>query len=87
MDLLNLKTVSLGTLGISEAQVEAAVANDPSLLGLGSGLVVVERQRRQAGAGILDLLLEDAKGATHCTCLLAGLACSQWRAKQLAQPT
>ena len=54
MDLLNLKTVSLGTLGISEAQVEAAVANDPSLLGLGSGLVVVERQRRQAGAGILE---------------------------------
>ena len=63
MDLLNLKTVSLSALGMSEAQVETAVANDPSLLGLGSGLVVVERQRRQAGAGILDLLLEDASGS------------------------
>ena len=63
MELLKLKGVSLATLGISEAQVEAAVANDPGLLGLGSGLVVVERQRRQAGAGILDLLLEDASGS------------------------
>ena len=61
-DLLQLKTVTLGAVGMSEAQVEAAVADDPSLLGLGSGLVVVERQRRQAGAGILDLLLEDAGG-------------------------
>jgi hypothetical protein len=63
VELLKLKGVSLATLGISEAQVEAAVANDPGLLGLGSGLVVVERQRRQAGAGILDLLLEDASGS------------------------
>lgn len=57
--LLKTQVLSLSDAGVSEQQLETMITADPSVLGLGDDLVVVERQRRQLGAGILDLLLED----------------------------
>ncbi len=43
---------------LDEKWVQARIAEDPSILGLGS-LVLRDRERSQPGAGRLDLLLQD----------------------------
>jgi len=44
---------------LSERWVQERIAEDPSLLGLGD-LILKDKERRQAGAGRLDLLLQEA---------------------------
>lgn len=51
--------IALRSLGLDEAYVEKLIAEDPSVLGLGSDLKVLERQRQQE-KGRLDLLLQDS---------------------------
>ena len=47
---------------INEPWVHEVIANDPSILGLGD-VVVKDRERIHAGAGRLDMLLQDAEGS------------------------
>ena len=44
---------------LSERWVQERIAEDPSILGLGD-LILKDKERTQAGAGRLDLLLQDA---------------------------
>ena len=46
---------------LNEKWLQDRISEDPSLLGLGD-LVLRDRERPQAGAGRLDLLLQDADG-------------------------
>ncbi len=45
---------------LNEGWVQERIAEDPSLLGLGD-VILKDKERRQAGAGRLDLLLQDAE--------------------------
>lgn len=45
---------------ITERWLQDVISNDPSLLGLGD-LIVRDKERRQIGAGRLDLLLQDSE--------------------------
>jgi hypothetical protein len=56
--LVKSSIVGLKSLGLDEAFVEKFIAEDPSVLGLGNDLKVLERQRQQE-KGRLDLLLQD----------------------------
>jgi hypothetical protein len=59
MALLKLKTVSLKHSDtLNEKWVQQQLAEEPSMLGLGD-LVLKDKERIQAGAGRLDLLLQD----------------------------
>lgn len=56
---MKLESVSIKrTDGLSEKWVQDAVADDPSILGLGD-LIVKDKERIQANAGRLDLLLQN----------------------------
>ena len=44
---------------LNERWVQERIAEDPSILGLGD-LILKDKERPQAGAGRLDLLLQDA---------------------------
>ncbi len=57
--LVESSIVGLKSLGLDEAFVEKFIAEDPSVLGLGNDLKVLERQRQQ-DKGRLDLLLQDS---------------------------
>ena len=50
--------VSLRSLGVDEAYIERFLEDDPSALGLGDDVTVIDSQRRQ-DKGRLDLLLQD----------------------------
>jgi len=57
-----LKTVSLkGHPQITEKWLQDVISDDPSIIGIGD-VVVKDKERNQAGAGRLDLLLQDADG-------------------------
>jgi predicted transport protein len=57
-----LKTVSLkGHPQITEKWLQNVISEDPSIIGIGD-VVVKDKERNQAGAGRLDLLLQDADG-------------------------
>lgn len=59
MQHIKLKKISLKNHPtINERWLQDVISKDPSLLGLGE-LVVRDKERRQAGAGRLDLLLQD----------------------------
>jgi hypothetical protein len=56
---MKLESVSIrNTEGLDEKWVQEQIANDPTLLGLGD-LIVKDKERMQANAGRLDLLLQD----------------------------
>ncbi len=55
------RVVPLSSTGMTESQLEGLIKNDPSILGLGDDIRVIESQRRQQ-KGRLDLLLEDGAG-------------------------
>lgn len=46
---------------LSEKWVQALLADDPSLLGLGD-IILKDKERIQRGAGVLDLLFQEAEG-------------------------
>ncbi len=58
MALYKLEPVSLKNSTLDEKWVQQQLAENPTLLGLGD-LVLKDKERIQAGAGILDLLLQD----------------------------
>lgn len=58
------EVVSLSEAGLSEIELENLIVEDPRILGLGE-VLLIERQRRQEGAGGLDLLLEDREGESR----------------------
>jgi hypothetical protein len=59
MALVKLEAVSLkDTPHLTEKWVQKQLADDPTILGLGD-LVLKDKERRQVGAGRLDLLLQD----------------------------
>jgi hypothetical protein len=57
INVLRHEPVSLRGYGINEDWVQRYIAEDPSRLGLGQGLTLLTRERRQARAGRLDILL------------------------------
>lgn len=61
INFVKLEKVSLKTLGIKESDIQKAIAQDPSIIGLGD-LVLRDKERIQPKAGRLDLLLEDEEG-------------------------
>lgn len=58
MALMTLQPVSLGSAGVTEKMVQEQIAEDPAILGLGA-LELRDKERIQAHAGRLDLLLQD----------------------------
>lgn len=58
MVLMTLQPVGLGSAGVTEKMVQEQIADDPSILGLGT-LELRDKERIQAHAGRLDLLLQD----------------------------
>jgi hypothetical protein len=58
MPLMKLEPVSLGSANVTEKMVQEQIADDPSILGLGK-LELRDKERIQAHAGRLDLLLQD----------------------------
>jgi predicted transport protein len=57
-----LKTVTLkGHSQITEKWLQDIISEEPSIIGIGD-VVVKDKERHQAGAGRLDLLLQDADG-------------------------
>jgi len=44
---------------LDEKWVQARIAEDPAILGLGEDVILRDKERAQPGAGILDLLLQD----------------------------
>ena len=61
MEHVRLKSVSLRNHPVlDEAWLQRAIADDPSVLGLGD-LVLKDRERTQPNAGRLDLLLQDSE--------------------------
>jgi hypothetical protein len=58
MRLLKLEPISLSTANVTEKMVQDQIADDPSILGLGK-LELRDKERIQAHAGRLDLLLQD----------------------------
>lgn len=60
-EYIKLDTVKLqGHPTLSEKWVHDRIANDPAMLGLGD-LILRDKERRQPGAGRLDLLLHDGE--------------------------
>ena len=61
MDFTKFETVSIKTHPeLNEKWVQARIAEDPSILGIGDG-VLKDKERPQAKAGRLDLLLQEAE--------------------------
>ena len=58
MPLMKLETISLSAAKVTEKMVQEQIADDPSILGLGK-LELRDKERIQAHAGRLDLLLQD----------------------------
>jgi len=58
MSLMKLETISLSSANITEKMVQEQIADDPSILSLGK-LELRDKERIQAHAGRLDLLLQD----------------------------
>jgi hypothetical protein len=58
MPLMKLEPVSLSSANVTEKMVQEQIADDPSILGLGK-LELRDKERSQAHAGRLDLLLQD----------------------------
>lgn len=58
MPLIKLESLSLNTARVTEKMVQDLIADDPSILGLGK-LELRDKERKQAHAGRLDLLLQD----------------------------
>ena len=58
MNVFKLEPISLKASALTEKWVQDQIADDPTLLGLGD-LEVKDKERRQSGAGRLDLLLQD----------------------------
>jgi hypothetical protein len=58
MPLIQLEPVSLASANVTEKMVQEKIADDPSILGLGK-LELRDKERIQAHAGRLDLLLQD----------------------------
>src|SRR4051812_38620906 len=58
MPLMKLESVSLSSANVTEKMVQEQIADDPSILGLGK-LELRDKERIQARAGRLDLLLQD----------------------------
>ena len=58
MPLTKLEPVSLSSANVTEKMVQEQIADDPSILGLGQ-LELRDKERIQAQAGRLDLLLQD----------------------------
>lgn len=65
MQLATFEMMSLRKLGVTEAQIEGIIAENPSVLGIGTDLELLGRQRQQPRAGILDLLLQDTDRTTR----------------------
>ena len=62
MNPIKLKTISLKKHAeYNELWLHDAIAEDPSVLGIGD-VIVKDRERIHAGAGRLDILLQDADG-------------------------
>lgn len=62
-DLVKLKHLDLKSHPeFNEVWLHNAIAQDPSILGLGDDVVLKDRERIQRGAGRLDLLLQDGDG-------------------------
>src|SRR5580658_5793904 len=55
---MKLEPVSLSSANVTEKMVQEQIADDPSILGLGK-LELRDKERVQAHAGRLDLLLQD----------------------------
>ena len=55
--ITSLKKESLLQLGITEKMIQERIANDPSILGLGTELYLIDKERSQPHAGRLDLLM------------------------------
>lgn len=65
MKHVRLKKISLKNHPtITEQWLQNVISEDPSLIGLGE-LIVRDKERRQTGAGRLDLLLQEAEGTTR----------------------
>src|SRR6266446_2461244 len=58
MPLMKLEPVSLSAANVTEKMVQEQIADDASILGLGK-LELRDKERIQAHAGRLDLLLQD----------------------------
>src|SRR5689334_10547755 len=58
MPLIKLEPVSLASANVTEKMVQEQIADDPAVLGLGK-LELRDKERTQARAGRLDLLLQD----------------------------
>lgn len=58
MTLLHASPIHLKQIGISESQIQEAIAKNPTILGLGD-LSCLDRERRHTNAGRLDVLLQD----------------------------
>lgn len=58
MTLLHASPIHLKQIGISEAQIQKIIADNPTILGLGD-LSYLDRERRHTNAGRLDVLLQD----------------------------
>jgi hypothetical protein len=60
MSLIRLEPISLSPANVTEKMVQEQIAGDPSILGLGK-LELRDKERIQAHAGRLDLLLQDSE--------------------------
>lgn len=66
MEFRKAKIVSLKAHpSLNEKWLQARLAEDPSLLGLGEGLIFKDAERRQPRAGRLDLLFSDPEANTR----------------------
>ena len=58
-DYTELKPVGLRELGKNEYWLQAVIADNPKILGLGDDVELVDKERRQPSGGRLDLLLKN----------------------------
>lgn len=61
MPFIKLDPVSLDSVNVTEKMVQKQIEDDPSILGLGGELELIDKERRQPKAGRLDLLLRDTE--------------------------
>jgi hypothetical protein len=62
MDFTKFETISIRTHPeLDEKWVQARIAEDPSILGLGPDVILKDKERPQPRAGRLDLLLQEAE--------------------------
>jgi hypothetical protein len=59
MNLIKLESASLSSANVTEKMVQKHIADDPSILGLGDDLELIDKERIQPHAGRLDLLLRE----------------------------